>query len=164
PWSYRHVAIRPDAYGVGVLSRLPLRDPRAEVVGEATELVARLDLPDGPVDLIVVHTTPPYRADWIDAWVDHLDWLAAAGERGRRIAVGDLNTSVFHPRFDILRDAGWRDAAEASGNRLQMTWPSAFPVLGLDHALVDGPFDVDQVRVLPGPGSDHRMLRVSLRL
>lgn len=163
-WPSRHVAVLPSAYGIGLLSRLPLLEARTEQVGGVPQLIAKVATGAGPVDLLVVHTTPPYRDDWIDAWIRHLRWVASAGDPARRIAAGDLNASVFHPRFDLLRQAGWRDAAELSGTRLHMTWPATFPVLGLDHVLVDGPIEILDATVLPLPGSDHRMLTVTLRL
>lgn len=163
-WSWRHVAERTDAYGIGVLSRLPLSDARTVEVLGVPELLVTLHTARGPLDLAVVHTTPPYQATWIPQWDRHLRWASAAGTPGRRLLAGDLNASVHHPRFQVLRDAGWRDAGELGGTRLHMTWPSIFPLLGLDHVLIDAPVDVERAAVLEAPGSDHHMLLVTLLL
>ena len=86
---------------------------------------------------------------------------------GRRLLAGDFNATHDHAPFRALLDRGWNDAADAVGRGLVPTfnalpWGEPVPPVTLDHVLVDGDTEVLDVRVLPLPGSDHRLLVVDI--
>lgn len=155
--------------GGGIHSSLPLtalpssedrgfgRTPRAEV---------QLTVP-GPVVVEAVHPLPPIQDDWTQRWRSALRGLPDPDGGGRRLLAGDFNATHDHAPFRAVLDRGWNDAADAVGRGLVPTfnalpWGEPVPPVTLDHVLVDGDTEVLDVRVLPLPGSDHRLLVVDI--
>lgn len=164
PWSWRKVDDRPDAFGIGLMSRLPIQSAEIVRLHEVPRVDAVVEIAGRGVPLTVVHITPPYLKRWMPSWRGGLEALAAPGFAAQIVA-GDLNTTPFNPAFDLLRQGGWHDASEALGTRLTLTWPATpFALLGLDHVLVRSGIAVERVERLRGSGSDHHGLLVTLRL
>ena len=155
--------------GGGIHSSLPLtalpssedrgfgRTPRAEI---------ELTVP-GPMVVEAVHPLPPIQDDWTQRWRSALLGLPDPDGGGRRLLAGDFNATHDHAPFRALLDRGWNDAADAVGRGLVPTfnalpWGEPVPPVTLDHVLVDGDTEVLDVRVLPLPGSDHRLLVVDI--
>jgi endonuclease/exonuclease/phosphatase (EEP) superfamily protein YafD len=165
----------PGHFGIGVLSRLPLSS--SAVVNyrlpSVPSIEAELELRGGDrVHLIATHPRPP-----MDAWQhrmrnEHLDVLAArvvelrAASQLPVIVMGDLNVTPWSPTFARLQDrAGLRSVTAGGG--LEPTWYSRpYFVFGLvlDHVLHTEGIGSLRRRILPGSGSDHRAVLVSLRL
>lgn len=154
------VALQGRAEGVGLFSRLPLRDVVLRPVG--VRLLPRATVRVGGVDVRVLaeHTLPPLFG-WSGLWRAALRDVAAEARAADLplVVAGDLNADRDHAAFRGLLAAGLRDAAEERGRGLSRTWPTGFPLLQLDHVLVrDGaggrlvPLAVREGRV---PGSDH---------
>ena len=82
------------------------------------------------------------------------------------VVAGDLNADRDHALFRGLLDTGLWDAHDSVGRGLARTWPSALPLLHLDHVLVrdgqGGQLVVTAVREERVPGSDHRAVVTDL--
>lgn len=163
-WSWRKVDDRPDAFGIGLMSRLPIRSAEIVRLDDVPRVDAVIEVAGRGVPLSVVHVVPPYRTPWLPSWRAGLEALAEPGFPAQIVA-GDLNTTPFNPAFDLLRRGGWIDASEAMGTRLTLTWPAKpFALLGLDHVLIRPGIAVQRVERLGSHGSDHHGLLVTLRL
>jgi endonuclease/exonuclease/phosphatase family metal-dependent hydrolase len=158
------------AYGVGVLSRLPLlghdrvalpgggpgsRRPGATPTRPGwdreprTALAVDVATPAGPLSVITTHLSYlPWRA------VRQLQEAATPGA-GPRVLCGDLNLPAVAVRA-VLR--GW---AHAGGGP---TYPSWQPRTQLDHVLVDGNVVVRAARTTTRTTSDHLPLVVDVEL
>jgi endonuclease/exonuclease/phosphatase family metal-dependent hydrolase len=150
----------PDAFGLGLLSRHPIRDARFESPGDRRRpwLECRVEIGGRELQVVVVHPSRPGRADTTErrdrgllAVVDAVPWTE------RAVLLGDLNTSSFSPVFeDLLSGAGLADSRARFG-RLP-TWPASLPELAridLDHVLVRPGIGVLERGVGPELGSDH---------
>jgi endonuclease/exonuclease/phosphatase family metal-dependent hydrolase len=102
------------------------------------------------------------------AWRAALRALPRPGADGLRILAGDFNGTLDHREMRRLLDAGYHDAADATGQGLRPTWPTRHglpaPPLTIDHVLVDPRVRVRSVRVRDIPGSDHRAVVAELVL
>jgi endonuclease/exonuclease/phosphatase family metal-dependent hydrolase len=158
--SSRFAAARPGHWGIAVLSRLPITATQVVELGRlARDRARRAAL------VVTVDTGLPLTV--IGTHMSHLTYgaprqfvrLARAiePEVGARAAVlaGDMN--LWGPPVDLLLP-GWRRAVRAK------TWPSWRPHSQVDHVLVRGPVSVLHGEVLEPVGSDHRPVRVTLRL
>ncbi len=158
------------ASGTALWSRHPLTAHPDESAGHHTVL-ADLDAPGGPVQVIVIHTQSPieHHAEWRR----DLEYLATFQPTGPAVMTGDFNASWWHPELRrVMRAGGWRDAHQVTGHGLSASWPTEKwhpvfrlhpPFVRLDHALVN-----DNLRVLATsdfhtPGSDHLGLVVTVQ-
>lgn len=167
------------AYGIGLLSRLPLVDAETRALPGGgpgrtrrrrpdsrrppfpfrdpeprAALRVTVEAPWGPLTLTTAHLSfVPWRGRQQLATV-------AAFARGRAeaaaVLLGDFN--LRPPVVDrALRPLGWRSAAAAA------TFPSWRPAIQLDHLLARGAVVVDEVRVGPLGPSDHLPLTATIR-
>lgn len=167
-----HTALRPSGRtsGGGIHSRVELdRGPDTSRGGFGATPSATLTV-DGapPVELHGVHPLPPISADWTRAWDATLGGLPRPDDT-LRVLAGDLNATHDHAPFRDLLRAGYVDAAAARGQAWRPTFSGLadgdpVPPVTLDHVLVDPRIAVRSVRVVPLPGSDHRMLIAELQL
>ena len=159
--------------GIGVWTSIPAEVVRTRDGGRGfsranVELV--LDVAGAPpVRLTGVHPLPPINADWTRDWAAVLADVAIPTDDEVDLVAGDLNATLDHGALRDLLDRGLRDAAEVTGQAWRTTfsgigWGEPVPPVTLDHVLVDDTVAVDEVRVLPLPGSDHRMLLATLTL
>lgn len=176
PWSerlaplfaeYPHRILIPDsgAFGIALLSRLPLRNARPFHLESTAAIDATIVAPTGELRVIGVHLRPPTRADFAAERARQLDALARLVSEGEGpVAVsGDFNLTPYSPYFsDLLRATDLRDSRTAAGPGF--TWPSFLPALGIpiDHCLVSTDVGVAAFRRLPAFGSDHYPIVVEL--
>jgi Endonuclease/Exonuclease/phosphatase family len=153
----------PDAGGIGCWSRTELAGAEMQLHADRPATVAVVKHRSGDIRVIGVHpiapTTPHRRRDWAPG-------VAAADAAGRAdgpptVIVGDWNATRWHPPLRALLGNGWRDAHEVLGRGLSASWPIGsyppyFPLMRLDHALIDGRLDAVAVSDFDTPGSDHR--------
>ncbi|HEX6311174.1 MAG TPA: endonuclease/exonuclease/phosphatase family protein [Acidimicrobiia bacterium] len=147
--------------GLAVLTALPARRlpdiPVPRVPGDPARsrcaLHVELGFAGGPVELVAVHLT---------SRLPHGPPIQLARLRGRlpgadrrAVVAGDLNF-WGPPAVTLLR--GWHRTLRGR------TWPSHRPHSQIDHVLVRSDVEVLEARVLPDVGSDHRPVRVRLRL
>ena len=155
---HRLIGLEGRPEGVGLLSRLPLRDPVLRPVGP--RLLPRATVRVGGVDVRVLtaHPLPPFLR-WEGLWRAGLRDLAeeVRGVRLPVVVAGDLNADRDQAPFRRLLRTGLRDAADARGEGLVRTWPVGRAVLHLDHVLTRGDALVPtEHHLVDVPGSDHR--------
>jgi endonuclease/exonuclease/phosphatase (EEP) superfamily protein YafD len=161
------LAVRHDAYGIGVYSRLPLES--AKVVrwpadGPPT-IVARVRVDNQPVDVVVTHIRTVFAGS---IHTRQLDALAAArGRLGTRVIVcGDFNTPPWSG--PLRRFATTTDLRDLYGGRAwsAYTWPTWASALRvpIDDCFVGGGVGVTDHHDGPDVGSDHRPLVVDVRI
>ncbi len=151
------------AYGIGLLSRHPLRDPARIVLppeptgGPVADreprvlLRASVATAIGDVDVAATHLS---WAPW-QAW-RQLRWVlgqACTADRPTVLA-GDLNLPAWALGVAVA-GTGWHAAGAGP------TFPARLPWVQLDHVLVRNARLTD-VRVGPAGPSDHRLLSASL--
>jgi endonuclease/exonuclease/phosphatase family metal-dependent hydrolase len=147
--------------GIAVLTRLParrlpdlpIRRVWTDPASTRAALRIELDVAGQALELVAVHLTsklphgPPIQMARLRRELPPL---------GRRaVVVGDLNF-WGPPSVALLR--GWRRSIRGR------TWPAHGPHSQIDHLLVRDDVEVLETEVLPDVGSDHRPIRVRLRL
>jgi endonuclease/exonuclease/phosphatase family metal-dependent hydrolase len=146
-------------FGVALLSRVPLattgrldlgklpRDPAGRVV-----ITASVTVGDRSLEVLGTHMSHLlYRSP-----VQYLRLRRLVPTTDRpAVLAGDMN--LWGPGVTTFL-TGWRRAVRGR------TWPSWRPHSQLDHVLVTPPVTVVDARVVPGSGSDHRPVRVTLSL
>lgn len=166
---YPHQIAHPrlDNFGLAVLSRRPLVEPRIEEFGGVTypALVVRVGAAADGFLLVVVHPYPPIAPREAAALRTQLaavaDFVAAAPLPC--VVAGDFNATPWSAAFrDVVARSGLRDSALGRG--VQPTWNArlGLPVLPIDHVLVPAGFRVLGRRVGPYVGSDHLPVEVEL--
>lgn len=158
-----------DHTGRALVSRHPMPVTPLHLPGRAG-LSGRVSADGEEVRVLGVHLTNPL--DGLDAVGLRRRQVAALetvinAEPGRIVLCGDLNATSAWPAYRRLArslvDAPLQ-AARRAGERPAATWsyrPWWRPVLRIDHVLVRG-MVATAARVLPMPGSDHRVLVVDL--
>ncbi|HEX8632460.1 MAG TPA: endonuclease/exonuclease/phosphatase family protein [Catenuloplanes sp.] len=157
--------------GSGLYSRLPLRDGGVRRNGGGfTQAYATVEVPGGPAVLVEsVHPLAPYAVSVLDDWRADLDAQPRATAGGPvRLLLGDFNATLDHAPLRRLIASGYVDAADTVGAGLTGTWGpydgDLIPPVTIDHVLVDRRVTVQQVRVFPLAGSDHRPVLAALTL
>lgn len=165
-YPHRVVESRADKFGVALLSRWPLDEPRVITPADGPPaIVATLRREAAACRVIAAHPPAPISAAW-SAWRDaQLDALGklVAESAGPTILAGDLNTSPWGHGFGrLLTTSGLRDSALGRG--IQPSWNAHRPVprIPIDHVLVSPEIRVLDRRIGPVVGSDH--LPVEARL
>ena len=174
---HSHLIPAPDAGGIGIWSRYPLRvlsTPRHRGV---LLPAARLRVPGVRFDPVLasVHVFSPLadRQINIDRWFREmartkaqLDNLGSAAGPGAVIVGGDYNSTPDVRQFRNLLADGYRDAVEQAGSGFAPTFPSGTwypPVIAIDHVLVRKA-TAASVRTADIKGSDHRAVLVTVQV
>jgi endonuclease/exonuclease/phosphatase (EEP) superfamily protein YafD len=168
-YPHRVVLPREDAYGIAVLARVPLDDVQElDFLGDGLpSLGVTANVGGQPVRVLALHTHWPVLPALHRSRDRVLDRAAAYVRAARLPAViaGDLNLTPYAPAFRrLLEGAGLRDAYAGHGWRPTWRasfWPLAIPI---DHVLVPPDVCIAEAEVGRGIGSDHRPIRVRLRL
>jgi len=177
--SARFRTAEPGAWGIAVLSRLPVIDHHVVDLGRLPRdrarraaLVTRIDgsgsgsgsgtASGAGVTVVGTHMShlsygSPVHFRRLSQILD-ADPLVAAGPA---VLAGDMN--LWGPPAGVLFSfsgkrggARWRRAVRGR------TWPAWRPHSQVDHILVRGPLAVEHAEVLPMAGSDHRPVRARL--
>lgn len=159
---YPHIVAEPgpDGYGMHLLSRLPLVNPRLSTMfqRERPSLWTGVLMRSGEtVRLIGLHPAPPPLSDTArrDAVLVNAGLTArASGEP--TIVAGDLNDVPWSQTTRLMTRVG-RLADPRVGRGLMPTFNARWPVIRwpLDHVLYTGDFALMTVDVGPDIGSDH---------
>ncbi|HEY8520257.1 MAG TPA: endonuclease/exonuclease/phosphatase family protein [Gammaproteobacteria bacterium] len=166
-YPYRVEEPRGDAWGIALLSRLPLADAGVVDLEGMPAVDARVVAPAGTFRLLGVHLRPPTRPQWARQRNRQLAtlgrWAADAAEP--LVVAGDFNSTPYSPHFAAMLEAGGLRTTGA-GRGFHFTWPSFLPLLGIpiDHCAVSGEFTVLEHRRLAPVGSDHYPLLARLAL
>jgi endonuclease/exonuclease/phosphatase (EEP) superfamily protein YafD len=158
-WPHQHLMPHAGASGIGLLSRWPLRDVR-EVAGAGgiPQVHALVETPQGPIEVIAVHPMPPISLSWQRTRNRTLVALRPRGAAPALI-IGDFNATPWSNAAPLLAQNGWRWFGG-----LQPTWPHGAWGIPIDAVWGHGAWAVTGREVGPPIGSDHRPLRVGLRL
>jgi endonuclease/exonuclease/phosphatase family metal-dependent hydrolase len=148
------------AYGIALLSRLPLAGTETVLLPQAGRDEPRVALVAGLADGLTVAGThlsfvPGPNLTQLRALQAHLD------ERGGpRLLLGDLN--LWSPLVRALSRPGWRPLVRGPTFRNRPPG-SAARMVQLDHVLAAGAsFTPGRTRIVSGPASDHRAVVVEL--
>jgi endonuclease/exonuclease/phosphatase family metal-dependent hydrolase len=146
--------------GIAVVSKLPARLVANLSLGRAPDPAPErraqhvaLDVDGRALDLVAVHLSSrlPYAPP-----MQLRSLRAQLPPRERRtVIVGDFN--LWGPAVSAMLP-GWRRAVRGR------TWPAHRPHSQIDHVLVRDDVEVVDAEVLDEVGSDHRPVRVTLRL
>jgi endonuclease/exonuclease/phosphatase (EEP) superfamily protein YafD len=160
----RWPACHPDGegtIGIAVLSRYPMRPVAGPVMGPmwrdpvpTRELLrVELDVDGANLTMIGVHLTsrlpygPPMQLRRLARQLTPIE--------GPAVVAGDCN--FWGPSAQACLP-GWRRAVRGR------TWPAPRPHSQIDHVFVRGGLEAVDGEVLPDVGSDHRPVRVTLRV
>jgi endonuclease/exonuclease/phosphatase family metal-dependent hydrolase len=172
-----HAILEPDdlAIGTGLYSRYPLE--RIETVGRDGifyQIGAEVDMPDGTdVRFMAVHPAAPASAERIPLWEEDFEDLPRPDGGLPWVLAGDFNATLDHANMRELLDAGYTDAAEATGKGLEPTWQPTggylgglvrIPAVTLDHVVAETGIEILDWEVLDKDGSDHAPVVARLRL
>ena len=165
-YPHRVVEPRDDKFGIAVLAKLPLENPRVERVAAGPPVILAT-LPRGARGclLVAAHPQAPINAAWSarrDAQLAALGDIAAAEPRPVIVA-GDLNATPWSHGFrQLVRPRGLRDSALGRG--LQPTWNarSWAPRIPIDHVVVSPEVQVSARTIGPDVGSDHLPVEATL--
>nr|WP_062334738.1 endonuclease/exonuclease/phosphatase family protein [Herbidospora sakaeratensis] len=168
---HRVTEARAGTRGSGIYSRHPVSRVGLLDFGGFGQLIGRLDVDGVAVEMVSVHPCAPYLARLHSCWGEGLDALSRTGG-STRLLIGDFNATLDHARVRELLDAGYRDAAEATGNGLQTTWPALprdfhglpIPPVTIDHVLADNRTAIHAFSVHLLPGTDHKAVFADLEL
>ena len=153
-FTHRHLAPRDDPFGVGVISRHPLRD--AAVIdgpGGIPMVQANVETPDGTVPIVVAHPFPPLTESAHRDRAETLRQLDARAARTPMLVVGgDFNATPWSSAFSDVKHLG-------IASRGLPTWREVLPI---DHVLVGTGWALKMADRGPSGGSDHRPLVVEL--
>jgi endonuclease/exonuclease/phosphatase (EEP) superfamily protein YafD len=185
---YQQIPNRQDAFGIGLLSRLPLEESRVLSLGGAhlPSIFAKIRVGGETISLLTTHPPTPvggdfyYRNDQLRA----ISSLVRSWS-GPVIVIGDLNTTMWSPYYSrLIRETGLTDVRRGFG--VLPTWPAPSGIklilreLGLpddsnlplaswglmripiDHCLISPDLHVAQLRTGHDVGSDHLPLIVDL--
>lgn len=164
-----HVVDQPagDYYGLMLMSRLPLRDPRVVHPGDigTPSIVAQLDLPSGQsVTFQGLHPRPPHpgqSAAARDAQI--LDAATALAQAGEFVLAGDLNATPWETTIRKAAGiAGWQHPRRSFGYAATYSARSWWRSWPLDYVLPSAGWTATALEVLPAFGSDHYPLLADL--
>ncbi|OLE22740.1 MAG: hypothetical protein AUG44_24170 [Actinobacteria bacterium 13_1_20CM_3_71_11] len=159
----------PGVGGSALYSRLPISDDGLRMnprqFGQAR---GTLTVPGAaPLAVESVHTCAPVQADSTGCWEGSFRNQPPATVDGQvRVLLGDFNATLDHAALRKLLATGYRDAADVTGDGLDMTWPydKLFPRVALDHVLADRRVGIRRFTVTAVPRSDHRSVLAELVL
>ncbi|UUO02956.1 endonuclease/exonuclease/phosphatase family protein [Mycolicibacterium novocastrense] len=162
---YRYLAPRLGAYGVGLWSRYPLKDPQTLTNLHMPLIVATLDIPRQNIAplVAVAHTRNPWHTD---EWSSDMGALGSVFDDLRQrtaeavLVAGDLNSTLDMRSLRRLLRNGYRDGAEQAGAGWTPTFPGSMPIpplFAIDH-IVTLRCTATSVSTVTVPGSDHRAL------
>jgi endonuclease/exonuclease/phosphatase (EEP) superfamily protein YafD len=167
-YPHRQFVVRPDPYGIGVLSRWPVGDLVARDLARdgLPSLIGTMEAGRERLMLAVVHTHWPLLPDLMHRRDLAVSQLAAEVRRqpGPWIVGGDFNLTPYSPVFQrLLEMSGLRETRPRGS--WSPSWRAGFWPLGLriDHVLVTRELCSESSEVGPEIGSDHRPVRVRLR-
>ena len=167
-YPYTEVVPRPAGAGMAIFSRYPLEDVQVLTLDSSPHIaiLARVKLNEKALTLLSLHPTTPVTLEKFRSRNQQFREAARllSAIAGPKVLVGDLNTTMWSPYFtELLANAQLREARIGFG--LGTTWPEPLPPflkIAIDHCLVSQEVGVENMRIGPTTGSDHRPLIVDL--
>lgn len=141
-----------------VWSKWPLSDLELDPQAADHFVQARVEAPQGPFTVAVLHIASPISGDDLQLWHEQFETLGRLSTAEPMVMGGDFNATEDHRPFRNLLDQGWTDVHDDKGCGPDLTWPTRglpFPVMRLDHILVTDHFEVLSTELGDPGGSDH---------
>lgn len=165
---HRFVEARPDNFGIGIYSKLPLAQPAIRYWGNTVPTIeARVVHAGRKITVLLTHPVPPRGRSQTEARNRQLRAVAteARGFGDATILIGDFNATPWsHIYHEALAQSGLQDSTQGYGP--QPTWPARLPALcriPIDHCWHSADLQVTDRRLGPKIGSDHLPLILELR-
>jgi endonuclease/exonuclease/phosphatase (EEP) superfamily protein YafD len=159
-YRYRELHPRRSPFGIGIVSRLPLRG--VSVIEDADgiqTLAAEVRIGAQPVRVVAAHPMPPHAREWHDKR-DALLRMIASDSGTPLVLAGDLNATPWSTALTGTARGGlWRTTS------LAPTWPHrGRGIFGIpiDHVLASRHWRRGAASRGPDIGSDHFPVRVAL--
>lgn len=158
---------RPDNFGIGLFSRLPLTKLELVTYGKAAvpTILAGLDFDGAPLTVLSTHPLPPSDLLNYDFRNDQFAALAKARSSWTKSVVlaGDLNSTSWSQHFsDLCKKSNLKDSRQGFG--VQPSWPVQLFILSIpiDHVLISEDLEVKDRKVCRSVGSDHYPVYIEL--
>lgn len=152
--------IREDNFGLVVLSKLELVDPRKIILSNSgvPSFYFKINENSKETHFIATDPLPPIGTDYFNYRNEQFTNLNKMVKtlNGRKVLIGDLNTTSFSPNFGrITEGTSLRDSRLGFG--LQPSWNAQIPFISvaIDHVLVSKEIKVTDRRAGADIGSDH---------
>ncbi len=160
-YRYRELLPRQSPFGIGIVSRLPLRN--AALINDADgvqTLLADIDIGGRTARIVAAHPMPPLAPEWHGKRDAMLSSIANQTGQQPLIVAGDLNATPWSSAL-----IGLEHHALLRTTGLAPTWPrSGRGAIGIpiDHVLASGHWRRGASSRGPDIGSDHLPIRVAL--
>jgi endonuclease/exonuclease/phosphatase (EEP) superfamily protein YafD len=159
-YPHQFVQPRPDNFGIGVLSRWPLTEPRFVEFAktQVPNVVTMFERDGSPFVLVATHPLPPIGAERTRERNEQLRAVADFVKHSPLpcVVAGDFNATPWSSAFrDFTSFSGLRDSALGRG--VQGSWNAKHPLvrIPIDHVFVPREAVVTRRVVGPYVGSDH---------
>ncbi|PIQ96142.1 MAG: hypothetical protein COV67_11010 [Nitrospinae bacterium CG11_big_fil_rev_8_21_14_0_20_56_8] len=159
-YPYSKVAPREDAMGIGLFSRLELKDLEIGPIGETNipSVLGRMKVGSKWVRVIGTHLMSPLTPRFTEDRNRQLGALQEVlnGEKGLKMVLGDFNLTPWSSLMkNFGRSTGLMDTRIGQG--IKPTWPSMFPPLWIpiEHCMVSPEIGIHKFQIGPEVGSDH---------
>jgi endonuclease/exonuclease/phosphatase (EEP) superfamily protein YafD len=167
-YDYSRTQPRVDNFGIGLYTRLPMKNAKVVSIGDVDipSIIADLEVSGTNLHVIATHPVPPVGAEysmWRNAQLQALPQYIPNHQPV--LLVGDLNTTPWSYHFKtLLRESGLRNSAKGFG--IQPTWPTHNPLLRIpiDHCLHSNNIFIQNRTIGPNVSSDHYPLVVDLMI
>jgi endonuclease/exonuclease/phosphatase (EEP) superfamily protein YafD len=154
--------VREDAFGMALLSKLPIASVERIRLGDVEQIAARIDHDGHTIELLNVHAPPPASFALFARHERTLDAVErwARERRGPFVIAGDFNStpfSSFSAAMTPIAHDGWRLAKSGLGG----TAPNGmgfYPPVRIDRVFVSPDLTVPEMILGEGYGSDHKLL------
>ena len=170
------LAFQGGQYGLGVLSRYPIRVRQVVMLSGNTEpatgrsreprgaLHVVVALPDGDLHVVDTHLDASADDTWRREEATRLVALADSLRRdGARVMIGgDLNATPGSAVHSIFRNAELRDVWPECGRGAEATYPAHAPAKRIDYLLLTAGMQCLGASVIATDASDHRPLLVDV--
>ena len=168
-YPYAYAEPRAGSFGLAVFSKIPFESVQhvdSPPLAHPT-IVATIMVNDAPLSIVSTHPMVPIGRRNYEVRNAQLQSIAELVNEtsGKLVLLGDLNASIWDPRFRQLEvTTGLSNARRGFG--VLPTWPTFFPIamIPIDHALVTDDISVTDIRTAKRIGSDHLPLIVTLTL
>ena len=161
-YPYRRIVTRSDNFGIGVMSRYPIKNPAVLNFADRPlpSLSLDIEVKEGRVlHILLTHPVPPISSRWFELrnrlLTEIAQYITAIEEKKDIVVIGDFNVTQFSPFYDdFIEASGLRNASDGYG--FCPTWPSFLPIrIPLDHAFVEKDAIISDYEVMSNICSDH---------
>lgn len=168
-YPYRIILIRSDSFGIGILSRYPLKDCKMHKTELQTASMECTVVRDGQeIKVFSVHTLPPVMPAYYDSRNNEIAHLAACAAQSDSpvLILGDFNCASWSPHMKPIFSAKLKEATAYPKYPPQSWHVRLLPPfrLPLDHIFVSKHFSVERFGFGCESGSDHLPLLATLKM